>query len=206
MKAARRSVMIGLGVAALTAATLQGCALLSPVNVEMTTATLDRMPQQLPHRDQHPATLLVFPPEASSVYDTTRMAYTLRPHEVAYFSRNQWGERPSQMLQTLLVSTLATTGYFSAVLTPPHTGRYTYALRVQILDLVQDFTLEPASLRLSLRLRLSDYAADRVLATKDITLLEPMQQKTPYAGVVAANDATAKALQEIAAFVLEHAN
>jgi len=206
MRTARRSVMITLGVVALAATTLPGCAFLSPANVEMTTAMLDKMPQQLPHRDPHPAILLVFPAEADSVYDTTRMAYTLRPYEVAYFSRHQWGEKPSQMLQPLLVRTLAATGYFSAVLTPPHTGPYTYALRVQVLDLVQDFTLVSASLRLSLQLRLSDYATDRVVATKEIALREPMLQKTPYAGVVAANDATARALQEIAAFVLEHAN
>jgi cholesterol transport system auxiliary component len=197
--------MVTLGVAALAATSLPGCALLSPANVEMTTATLDKMPQQLPHLNAHPATLLVFPPEATAIYDTTRMAYTLRPYEVAYFSHHQWGEKPSRMLQTLLVRTLATTGYFSAVLTPPYTDSYTYALHTEILELVQDFTPEPPTLRLSLHLQLRDDVAGRLVATRDILLREPMQQKAPYAGVVAANEAMAKALLEIAAFVLEKA-
>ncbi len=206
MRAERRAVMIKLGVAALSVTTLPRCALLSPANVEMTTAMLEKMPQQLPHRDPHPATLLVFGPEAKPVYDTTQMAYTLRPYHVAYFSHHQWGEKPPQMLQPLLVRTLETTGYFSAVVTPPYTGRYTYSLRTEILDLVQDFSLEPATLRLTLHLRLTDDTANRVVASKEISLSEPMREKAPYAGVVAANDAMAKALQEIAVFVLEKAN
>jgi cholesterol transport system auxiliary component len=71
---------------------------------------------------------------------------------------------------------------------------------------MQDFTSEPATLRLSLRLQLSDSATGRLAATKEISVREPMQQKAPYAGVVAANEAVAKALQEAARFVLEKAD
>ena len=164
------------------------------------------MPAEVPHRDPGAVTLLVFPPVTSPLYDTTQMAYTQRPYEVAYFSRNQWGETPSRMLQPLLVRTLETTGYFSAVLTPPHAGRYGYALRTEILQLTQDFTSDPPALQLSLRLQLTDGATGRLVATKEISAREPMQQKTPYAGVVAANEATAKALQQAAQFVLEKTN
>jgi cholesterol transport system auxiliary component len=107
------------------------------------------------------------------------------------------------MLQPLLVRTLQNTHYFRAVLTPPYSGRYTYSLRTEILELMQDFTSEPATLQLSLRVRLSNDTANRIIATKEISLREPMQQKTPYAGVMAANDATAKALQKVTEFVLE---
>lgn len=172
----------------------------------MTTAVLDKMPGTLPHRDRHPVTLLVLPPDAKPAYDTTQMAYSLRPYQVAYFRHHQWAGTPSQMLQPLLLRTLETTGYFSAVLTPPYTGRYSYALQTEIVELVQDFASEAAALRLSLRLRLSDGAANRLVATREITLREPMPQKTPYAGVVAANDAMAKALQEMASFVLDNAD
>jgi cholesterol transport system auxiliary component len=192
-------------LAAAAATTLAACALLSPPEPAVTTARLEKTPAEVPRRDPRPVTLLVFSPEAKPAFDTTQMAYTLRPYELAYFSRHQWGGTPSKMLQPLLVRTLESTGYFSAVLTPPHAGRYRYALRTEILELTQDFTSEPAGLRLSLRVRLSDDATNRVVATKEIALREPMRHKTPYAGVVAANDATAKALEEVARFVLEKA-
>jgi cholesterol transport system auxiliary component len=203
MRAARRSMTISLGITALAATALPSCALLSPMNTEMRLAMLDKMPQQLPQREPHAATLLVFPPVAKAVYDTTRMAYTLRPYEVAYFSHHRWGAKPAQMLQTQLVRTLEATGYFSAVLTPPYAGHYSYALRTEILDLVQDFTAKPATLQLSLQVRLSDDVDGHAVATRQLFLREPMQQEAPYAGAVAANDAMAKALQEIAAFVLD---
>ena len=149
--------------------------------------------------------MLVLRPEARPVYDTMQMAYTLRPHHVAYFGRNQWGETPAQMLQPLLVRALEQTGHFSAVLAPPHAGAYTYALRTEIVELLQDFTQEPPVLRLVLRVRLSDGPSDRTLATREIALRETMREKAPYAGVVAANEAMARALRELAVFVLGQA-
>jgi cholesterol transport system auxiliary component len=60
--------------------------------------------------------------------------------------------------------------------------------------------------QLSLRLQLSEGASNRVISTKEITLREPMQKKNPESGVAAANDAVAKALREIAGFLLEKIN
>ena len=172
----------------------------------MSSAMLDTLPGALPERERRPLTLLVFTPEAKSMYDTTQMAYSREPHQIAYFRRHQWAEPPSRMLQPLLLKTLEATRYFSAVLTPPYAGRYSYALRTEIVELLQDFTSDPAVFRLSLRLRLSDDAVSRVVATKEIALREPMSQRTPEAGVAAANQAAAKALQQVAGFVLENAD
>jgi cholesterol transport system auxiliary component len=194
-----RAALAALAVAAA------GCALLAPpADSNVTTAMLDKMPGDLPRGEPAAASLLVLAPETKPVYDTTQMAYTARPHEVAYFSRHRWGETPSQMLQSLLVKTLEATGRFSAVLSPPYTGRYSYALRTEILELTQDFTSEPAALRISLRLQLSSTAADGSIATREISIREPLRQKTPSAGVAAANDAAARALREAAGFVLQN--
>jgi cholesterol transport system auxiliary component len=205
MRAALRAVTLRVSFAALAIA-VASCALLSPPTPQIDKAVLNKIPLDLPHREGHGNTLLVFPPETASIYDTTQMVYRARAHEVAYFSQHQWGATPSQMLQPLMIKTLENTRYFRAVLTPPHPGGHTYALHTEILELIQDFTSQPATLLLSLRLQLTDHTATHVIATKEISLREPMQQKTPYAGVVAANEATAKALQEVAVFVLEEAD
>jgi len=206
MKTAWHKAIV-LVMAAMFAVTLvSGCTLLSPASLETKKEMLDKMPIELPQREAHAATLLVFPPETKPAFDTTQMAYTSRPYQIDYFSQHEWGAPPSQMLQPLLVKTLENTHYFSAVLTPPYSGSYTYSLRTEILELTQDFTSEPASLQLTLRFQLIDGTANRVIATREISLHEPMQQKTPYAGVVAANNAGAKALQELARFVLEKMN
>jgi len=190
-------------IIALAMLLLAGCNVLSPVKDETTLAVINKLPTDIPQQQSHDATLLLLPPDTSVMYDTTQMAYTSKPYQIEYFIHHEWGATPAQMLLPLLGSTLEGTGYFSAILTPPYTGSYTYALRTQILELVQDFTTEPATLRLALRVDLIDGKSNQPIASRKISLSEPLQGKTPYAGVVAANDATAKALQQIAGFVLE---
>ena len=196
---------VRLSVLALALAfTLAGCAL-APAEPASSSFLLDQLPRDVPQRARSATTLLVFAPDARPSIDTTQMAYTLRAHHQAYFAHNQWAEAPPRMLQPLLVRTLEATGAFSAVVGPPHRTTSTLGLRTEILDLVQDFSREPPVLRLVLRVRLSDEAANRVLGTREIRIDEPMAQKSPAAGVQAANEAVAKALHELAGFVLEKA-
>jgi|SRR6266498_1744399 len=190
------SLLFALGVATAT-----GCAMLTPATIETRKEMLTRIPVELPEGKTHLATLLVLAPETNPVYDTTRMVYSIRPYQIAYFSRTEWAETPPQMMHPLLVQTLRRTGDFSAVVTPPFMGRYTHALRTEILALQQDFTSEPATLRLVLRVQLVAQASHQVIATKEIDVREPMPEKTPHGGAIAANDATARALREVAEFV-----
>jgi cholesterol transport system auxiliary component len=189
----------------LAAPLLPGCALMSPAQVDTTKSVLNKLPGELQQQAARSATLLVFPPATKAVYDTTQMAYTTQVYQVEYFSRHEWADTPSQMLQPLLVTTLRRTRAFSGVLMPPHAGRVSYVLRSEIVELLQDFTTQPPTMRLGLRIELSDGTTDRLIASKDIVLSEPMQQKAPEAGVVAANEAVAKALQQVARFVLDKA-
>lgn len=195
----RRSFILALALP------VAGCALGPPAEPPMTTSLLDQAPAGVPRRAASRATLAVFPPEARPAIDTTQMAYTLQPHRIAYFARNQWGETPPQMLQPLLVRTLEATGAFAAVVTPPLDVPATLGLRCAFMELVQDFSQDPPVLHLALRVRLTDEAAGRVLGTRAIRVDEPMAQANPAAGVQAANEALAKALRELAVFVLEKA-
>jgi cholesterol transport system auxiliary component len=85
---------------------------------------------------------------------------------------------------------------------PPYAYHYSHALRTELVELLQDFTSQPPTLRLVLRAQLSDDTAGRVIASKQVVLREPLSQGTPEAGVVAANKATARALQEVVMFAL----
>jgi cholesterol transport system auxiliary component len=198
-----KTASVGTLLIALGMVMASGCALLSPEKVAVQKEILNKIPHQIPEAQAHAATLLILTPDTQPIYDTTQMAYTIRPYEVAYFRQHEWGEKPAQMIQTLLVQTFQNTHYFSAILMPPYLAGYTYALRSEILDLKQDYTSDPPMLRLAMRFRLSDGATHQVIASREIAVHEPMQEKTPYAGVIAANDAIAKVLQEVAKFVLE---
>lgn len=199
MTGGRRRFLLALA----PAFTLAGCAF-APAEPPMTTSLLDQMPADIPRRAPSPVTLILFPTEARPAIDGTQMAYTVRAHQLASFAHNQWAESPAQMLQPLLLRTLEATGAFAAVVTPPHRTAGTLGLRVEIVDLVQDFSGDTPVLRLAWRARVSDEGANRVIATREFRVDEPMQQKTPAAGVLAANAATARALGELARWVLDN--
>jgi cholesterol transport system auxiliary component len=202
-------VKIDVGAVALSAlclVVLSGCALFSPVKVNTTKNVLNAIPLDLPSENAHSATLLVMIPETAPVYATTQMAYTTRAYQIAYFGQNVWAETPSQMIQPLILKTLRNTHYFREILSPPHIGPHTFALRVEILELMQDFTSEPAMLRLTMRFYLIREETNQVIATNELSMREPMSERNPYAGVVAANEAMAKFLRELAKFVVEKAN
>lgn len=198
--------VIGTTSVAMCLCALSGCALVSPVKVEARKHVLDQIPTDTHSEETHPATLIVLAPETEPIYDTTQMAYMTRAHEVGYFSQNEWAETPSRMMQPLIVQTIRNTHHFSEVLSPPHFGQHTYALRTEIQELREDFTTDPATLRLALRFQLSRESTNQVIGTKELSAQEPMLEKTPYAGVVAANGATAKVLGELAKFIVEKAD
>jgi cholesterol transport system auxiliary component len=197
-----RAMMTALCAASICLA-MPGCAFLSPSKVDIEKSVLNELPTDVPRRATAAGTVLVFPPATMPAYDTVLMAYRTEPREIAYFNQRQWGATPSQMIEPLLVATLEKTHSFHIVLLSPYTGPYEYSLRTQILDLIQDFTPKSATLVLSLRFQLAGYGASGVIATRDISVREPMLQMNSGSGVVAANAAIAKALQRMAQFVLE---
>ena len=180
---------------------LAGCAF-APAEPPITTSVLDQLPASVPHRAASTTTLIVFPPQARPALDGPQMAYTLQPHQLAYFARNEWAESPAFMLQPLLVRTLERTGAFAAVVSPPQRSLGALGLRTEIVELVQDFSREAPVLRLVLRARLSDEGRNRVLSTREFNADQPMADRSPAAGVVAANAALAQVLEQLAEWVL----
>jgi cholesterol transport system auxiliary component len=182
-----------------------GCTLFSPVNTDTKKYVLNNIPVDLPYESAHSATLLVLVPDTMPAYATTQMAYSAQAYQISYFSKSEWAATPAQMIQPLIVKTLGNTHYFSQVLSPPYFGRYTFALHIEILELKQDFTAEPAML-LTMRVYLGREAMNQIVATKELSVREPMLDRNPYAGVVAANEAVPKILRELAMFVIETAD
>jgi cholesterol transport system auxiliary component len=183
---------------------LSGCSLLSPVKNDRINYVIGETPGCLLSRGSSHLSILVLQPRTVAVYNTQQMAYTLRPYQIAYFSKNQWAETPSQMLHPLIVNALENTNFFQAVITPPFVGHYDYVLSTQVIMLLQDFTCHPPLLKLIVRALLAKTSTNRVIATQEFVVEEPMRQRAPYAGVFAANRATATFLNELAQFVLGH--
>jgi cholesterol transport system auxiliary component len=191
----------------ITTLLLSGCSLLSPVQTDpATTYVLNTIPNHIPTRSPHHSIMLVSQPDTQPIYNTTQIAYTTKPYQVAFFGHSQWAETPSQMLLPLIVKSLQKTHYFRAVVTPPYVGPYNYLLTTQILQLQQNFVRQPNVVEFSVRAQLLRVGTNQIIAAKEFTVALPIRQKTPYGGVVTANRATGIILAELTNFCLEHAN
>jgi len=142
--------------------------------------------------------LLITQPKAQAGFDTARMAYLLRPYEINYYAFNQWTDTPARMVQQLLVAQLDKTGLWRAVLQTSAPVPAQYRLDCDTLILEQQFFAKPSRVRLALRAQLIEPKKQSVLASRYFELLEPAPSEDAYGGVLAANQAAAKLLAQIA--------
>ena len=179
------------------------CSVFSPIKTEPnTTYLINTVPQPITKRTKHSLNLLVSQPEASPIYNTTDMAYTIQPYQIGYFVKSSWAEAPTQMLQPLIIRTLQKTHYFHAVGSLSTIGRYSYILNTQLIQLEQDYSKMPHVLHFVLRAQIVNAYTNQVVASKEFSVNEPITRNDPYSGVAAENRAAAIILNQLAQFCL----
>ncbi|MBY0577536.1 MAG: PqiC family protein [Burkholderiales bacterium] len=147
-----------------------------------------------PAQNQLPLTLSVGQPGALPGYDTSRMAYVVKPHQIEYFSKNQWVDSPGKMLLPILVRTLSQR--FRAVVKSPARGDM--RLDSEIVMLRQEFSESASRVHLVVRAQILDRRG--VMTTREFDIFENCPQNDPYGGVLAANRAVARLAVEISDF------
>lgn len=148
-------------------------------------------------------TLLVNTPGARSGYDSTRMIYLQKAHEIDYYTENQWVDNPARMLAPLLVQALESTAKYRAVVTTRSAVTADLRLDTEIVRLQQEFFSRPSQVHLTLRVQLTDMRSKSVLAAREFDVTETATSDDPYGGVLAANRAVKTALQQIADFCVQ---
>ena len=161
---------------------------------------IDSLPDHIIKTRKRSLALLVMVPESNPVYNTQRMAYTTRPYQITYYSHSRWVAVPSSMFSSLITQTLQKTNHFKAIIMPPFTGNYDYALRTQIKTLLIDYTRKVPVFRLSMQAMLIKASNGRMVSSRDFNTVVPLPKASPYGAVYAANCAAEKILVEIAAW------
>jgi cholesterol transport system auxiliary component len=203
-KAVAKRLTLGLFSLFIFTSTLMLTSCFSPVKTNPPNKYfLDKPANYVPNKKMRPITLLISLPDTRPAFNTTQMAYSIRPYEISYYAQNQWAEAPVDMFQVLLVQALQQTHHFKAVITPPYTAHYDYVLNTQILDFLQDFTHGAPHFVMTVRVQIYKTSTNQVIGTRQFTVAQPMLRASPYAGVIAANCAASIMLEKIAAFSLE---
>ena len=105
------------------------------------------------------------------------------------------------MLDPLLVRAAAQSGLFRNVVEAGSGARVDLRLESKLLHLQQVCRLEPSELQLALRVTLIDMASGRVIASRSLSVDEPIAEPGPYAGVQAANRAVARLMKGLQDFL-----
>ncbi len=160
----------------------------------------DRMERTAPAPADPKATaiLLVSPPQALAGFDTPRMAYVARPHEVSYYATSQWVDAPARMVAPLLAQAFERTGVWRAVVQGPSSVRADYRLDADNLAVAHEVIERPSRVRLTLRLQLVETRERKVLGTRGFEVEEEAPGDDAYGAAIAANRALPKLLDQAA--------
>ena len=156
-----------------------------------------------PSANKHEAqgVLLLSAPQAEAGFDTPRMVYLTRPHEIGYYATNQWAETPVRMIGALLVQSLEKSGLWRVVVPMPSSVRGDHRLDTQGLALQQEFLQRPSQVRVGFRLQLVELRDHVVVGTRRFEVVENAPTDDAYGGVLAANRAVATLLEQVADWV-----
>lgn len=180
---------------------LGGCAPFQPVTTDAPSLfRLEAEMERAPAAKRGGLTLLVSPPRAWPGYESPSMVYVRKPYELETFANNQWVDTPARMLMPLLARALERSANFRAVVQAPPPVVADMRLDTEIVRLQQEFTAHPSRIHLTLRAQLVDLKAGQIMASSEFDLLEDAPSDDPYGGVIAANRAVHRALEQLIEF------
>jgi cholesterol transport system auxiliary component len=188
--------------------TLDGAASGAPATATASTSTSTSGPAGAPRPPAAGASapaVVVSVPRAAPGFDSLRMIYLRRPHELEAFAFHEWIAAPAQMLAPLIARSLLESGRFRAVLLAPSSGTGALRLETELIRLQQDFTAHPSHVRLTLRAVLLDSATRQVIAWREFDESMPAASDDPQGGAAAAHEVTRHVLAALAAFCAEQA-
>lgn len=142
--------------------------------------------------------LLVGLPQSQPGFETPRMVYLKRLYELEYFAANQWADTPAHLFAPLLVQALGQTGLWRAVIPLPNSIRGDYRLDSYGFAVQQEFLQQPSRVRVTVRTQLIDLKESRIVSARTFEAMEDAPSEDAYGGVLAANRATAKLLDQVA--------
>ncbi len=161
------------------------------------------LPQQSGYSSSAP-TLLVSPMRAHPGFDTPRMAYRREPNQIAYYANNRWVEAPARMLTPLVTQALEASSAFGAVVQAPGTVHTALRLDTELVNLSQDFSVQPSTMYLILRAQLVDTNTQSILASQLFEARAKAITEDARGGVEAANQLLPDVLTQLSRWAAQN--
>jgi cholesterol transport system auxiliary component len=149
--------------------------------------------------------VIINPPHAAAGFETAKLIYLRRKHELEYYSQSEWVAPPARLLSPLIVERLMRTGRFKAVVLTPSAVVADLRLNTEIIRLQHEFVdaTGPSKVRFTLRAYIMDEKTRKVLANREFETLVNSPSENAAGGVVAANLATQLVMDDLAAMAIK---
>ena len=178
---------------------LAGCTGLQAPHVENTHLyLLDAKPVAKTLPSQRNLVLAISQPVSWPGFDTPQMAYQRQPLALEYFATHRWADTPSRMLKPILMRALKSD--FRTVVQASGMIPADLRLDTELIRLQQNFASKPSRIQLTLRTQLIDVKNKRVIAEKMFDESENAASDDAYGGVLAANRALQRVLEQLDEF------
>lgn len=148
-------------------------------------------------------TLQVSTPVARAGFESARMVYLKKAHELDHYAQNQWVDTPARMLAPLLLQALESSAKYRAVIPQRSAALADLRLDTEIVRLQHEFFEKPSRVHLTMRAQLLDMRSKSVVATREFDVVETAESDDPYGGVLATNRAVKNMLPQIAEFCVQ---
>ncbi len=199
-----RFALAAAALAALTA--LTGCGAISAL--DSATAPLEvyelRAQPQPPATRQSAAQVIVEIPNTSGALETDRIMIRPAPLQAQYLPEARWGDPVPEMLQTLMLRSLESTGAFAYVGRRPLGPGGDYAVLTELSDFQAE--LDPggdtATIRIQMTVRLLRERDLRIIATRNFSATTTAPSTGTEAIVAAFDAAAAEFLPEFTGWTL----
>jgi cholesterol transport system auxiliary component len=193
------SIVLAYAAALVMPLLLSGCtSLLAPGDAEPAKLyLLEIATPRPPKADPQGPSLLVSRPQAAAGFTGSDMIYVETAHRLDRFLRHRWTDTPARMLEPLLIETLEASGLYRSVAAPGTPVATDLRLDTELLRLAQVFTPAESVVEVALRITLVDVERSTLIASSVLNVSEPASERSPYAGVEAANRALGRLLEEL---------
>lgn len=184
----------------LIAALLAGCTgLQAPKTENSHLYLLDAKPAlSAPPPQRRNLVLAIGQPVSWPGFDTPQIAFQQQPLSLEYFANHRWADTPARMLKPLMARALEPE--FRAVVQVA--GNADLRLDTELIRLQQNFATSPSRIQLTLRAQLTDVKSRQVIAVRLFDESETTVSDDAYGGVLAANRALQRILEQLADFCL----
>jgi ABC-type uncharacterized transport system auxiliary subunit len=148
--------------------------------------------------------LLVADPLASTLVNSQRILFGRNDGTRGSYQLAAWTEPPPRRFALLMIDRLGCSGLFSAVTRKSTLTGARFLLNSEIIDLYHDISVTPGEARVAVRMELVDLVGRKIVADRTFERKVPVASFDANGAIDAMRDATARVLDDTAAWLVEN--